>query len=40
MEYRLLGGSGLNVSALCFGAATFGGGNKKGAEIPHGKSPR
>jgi aryl-alcohol dehydrogenase-like predicted oxidoreductase len=26
MEYRLLGNSGLKVSALCFGAATFGGG--------------
>jgi len=28
MEYRLLGGSGLKVSALSFGAATFGGGNE------------
>jgi aryl-alcohol dehydrogenase-like predicted oxidoreductase len=28
MEYRLLGRSGLNVSALSFGAATFGGGNE------------
>jgi aryl-alcohol dehydrogenase-like predicted oxidoreductase len=28
MEYRLLGGSGLKVSALGFGAATFGGGNE------------
>ncbi len=27
MEYRLLGGSGLKVSALSFGSATFGGGN-------------
>jgi aryl-alcohol dehydrogenase-like predicted oxidoreductase len=27
MEYRLLGGSGLKVSALCFGTATFGGSN-------------
>src|ERR1700761_693671 len=27
MEYRLLGGSGLKVSVLSFGAATFGGGN-------------
>jgi len=27
MEYRLLGGSGLKVSALSYGAATFGGGN-------------
>ncbi|MGB6132466.1 MAG: aldo/keto reductase [Acidobacteriaceae bacterium] len=27
MEYRLLGRSGLKVSALSFGAATFGGGN-------------
>ncbi len=27
MEYRLLGGSGLKVSALSFGAATFGGTN-------------
>ncbi|HKQ90048.1 MAG TPA: aldo/keto reductase [Blastocatellia bacterium] len=27
MEYRLLGGSGLKVPALSFGAATFGGGN-------------
>jgi aryl-alcohol dehydrogenase-like predicted oxidoreductase len=27
MEYRLLGGSGLKVSALSFGAGTFGGGN-------------
>ena len=26
MEYRLLGGSGLKVSVLSFGAATFGGG--------------
>ncbi|MCK6578872.1 MAG: aldo/keto reductase [Anaerolineae bacterium] len=25
MEYRLLGGSGLKVPALCFGTATFGG---------------
>src|ERR1039458_486044 len=25
MEYRLLGGSGLKVSALSFGVATFGG---------------
>ncbi len=25
MEYRLLGGSGLKVSALSFGTATFGG---------------
>ncbi len=28
MEYRLLGGSGLKVSALSFGTATFGGGNE------------
>src|ERR1700728_4489086 len=28
MEYRLLGRSGLTVSALSFGAATFGGGNE------------
>jgi aryl-alcohol dehydrogenase-like predicted oxidoreductase len=28
MEYRLLGNSGLKVSALCFGAATFGGGTE------------
>ncbi len=28
MEYRLLGGSGLKVSALSFGAATFGGVNE------------
>ncbi len=28
MEYRLLGGSGLKVSAVSFGAATFGGGNE------------
>ncbi|MDE3201078.1 MAG: aldo/keto reductase [Acidobacteriota bacterium] len=28
MEYRLLGGSGLKVSVLSFGAATFGGGNE------------
>jgi len=28
MEYRLLGGSGLKVSELSFGAATFGGGNE------------
>lgn len=27
MEYRQLGGSGLFVPALCFGTATFGGGN-------------
>jgi aryl-alcohol dehydrogenase-like predicted oxidoreductase len=28
VEYRQLGGSGLKVSALSFGAATFGGGNE------------
>ena len=28
MEYRLLGGSGLKVSALSFGTATFGGVNE------------
>jgi aryl-alcohol dehydrogenase-like predicted oxidoreductase len=28
MEYRILGGSGLKVSALSFGVATFGGGNE------------
>ena len=28
MEYRLLGGSGLKVSVLSFGAATFGGGDE------------
>lgn len=28
MEYRTLGNSGLKVSALCFGVATFGGGNE------------
>ncbi len=28
MEYRLLGRSGIKVSALSFGAATFGGGNE------------
>ncbi|MGD0095370.1 MAG: aldo/keto reductase [Terracidiphilus sp.] len=28
MEYRFLGGSVLKVSALCFGTATFGGGNE------------
>ena len=28
MEYRLLGGSGLKVSALSFGTATFGGANE------------
>lgn len=28
MENRQLGGSGLNVPALCFGTATFGGGNE------------
>jgi len=28
MEYRLLGGSGLKVSALSFGTATFAGGNE------------
>ena len=28
MEYRQLGGSGLKVSALSFGAGTFGGGNE------------
>ena len=28
MEYRLLGGSGLKVSALSFGAGTFGGGQE------------
>jgi aryl-alcohol dehydrogenase-like predicted oxidoreductase len=28
MEYRFLGGSGLKVSALSFGAATFGGGTE------------
>src|ERR1700734_2844195 len=28
MEYRMLGGSGLKVSALSFGTATFGGANE------------
>lgn len=28
MEYRQLGGTGLKVPALCFGTATFGGGNE------------
>jgi aryl-alcohol dehydrogenase-like predicted oxidoreductase len=28
MEYRLLGGSGLKVSALGFGTGTFGGGSE------------
>jgi aryl-alcohol dehydrogenase-like predicted oxidoreductase len=28
MEYRILGGSGLKVSALSFGTASFGGGNE------------
>ena len=28
MEYRLLPGSGLKVSALSFGSATFGGANE------------
>src|SRR6202030_4731063 len=28
MEYRLLGGSGLKVSALSFGTGTFGGGSE------------
>jgi len=28
MEYRQLGGSGLNVPVLSFGTATFGGGNE------------
>ncbi len=28
MDYRLLGNSGLNVSSLCFGTGTFGGGNE------------
>jgi aryl-alcohol dehydrogenase-like predicted oxidoreductase len=28
MEYRLLGRSGLKVSVLSFGAATFGGGDE------------
>jgi aryl-alcohol dehydrogenase-like predicted oxidoreductase len=28
MEYRLLGGSGLKVPALCLGTGTFGGGNE------------
>jgi aryl-alcohol dehydrogenase-like predicted oxidoreductase len=28
MEFRQLGGSGLKVPALCFGVATFGGGNE------------
>jgi aryl-alcohol dehydrogenase-like predicted oxidoreductase len=28
MEYRLLGGSGLKVPALCFGTGTFGGANE------------
>lgn len=27
MEYRLLGNTGIKVSSLCFGVATFGGGN-------------
>ena len=28
MDYRVLGNTGLKVSSLCFGAATFGGGNE------------
>jgi len=28
MEYRLIGDSGLKVSALCFGTGTFGGGTE------------
>src|SRR4051812_46932551 len=28
MEYRQLGSSGLQVPVLCFGTATFGGGNE------------
>ena len=28
MDYRLLGGSGLKVSSLCFGLSTFGGGTE------------
>jgi aryl-alcohol dehydrogenase-like predicted oxidoreductase len=28
MEYRILGSAGLKVSSLCFGLATFGGGNE------------
>jgi aryl-alcohol dehydrogenase-like predicted oxidoreductase len=28
MEYRMLGGSGLKVSAICFGTGTFGGGTE------------
>ncbi len=28
MDYRLLGNSGLKVPSLCFGTATFGGGNE------------
>ena len=28
MEYRLLGNAGLKVPSLCFGCATFGGGNE------------
>src|SRR5271168_4769206 len=28
MEYRILGGSGLKVSSLSFGAGTFGGGTE------------
>ena len=28
MDYRLLGGSGLKVSSLCFGLGTFGGGTE------------
>lgn len=28
MEYRILGNAGLKVSSLCFGLATFGGGNE------------
>ena len=28
MEQRLLGGSGFSVPVLCFGTATFGGGNE------------
>ena len=28
MDYKLLGGSGLKVSSLCFGLGTFGGGTE------------
>ena len=40
MEYRLLGGSGLKVSALSFGTGTFGGSNEFFKVLAQPKSTR